>query len=327
MNIYGSCEPFSIVIPFFNNEDSLWNALISIDSQDQIPSEIIIVDDCSANYKCGEILEKFKSRGGPICHRRLRLHRNVENIGLAATYNVGIGRCRTELIVLMHPDIVLPSSGEISRLLDPLSDQRVVVSSHINCANSSPYWSSRTVWEKSVLAPSLSSRNGGFNGQFDAIKKSAWLAVHGFDAAHFRTAGEDGDFVKRVTEYGKVVISDARAEHQHDSSKMDGFQLGLRKSLQYGNAAGALARVHKSYRWLYREYLSVFCLISYFLSPRWSLLPFCILTISILRIPFLVYRRDRSVLDFVLLVPYEVLRHFCHVSGCIKGLFEGRQTL
>jgi GT2 family glycosyltransferase len=227
----------------------------------------------------------------------------------------------------MHPDIVLASSSELSQLLEPFSDEAVVVSGHINCENSSCYWSNRTLWEKSVLAPSLSSRNGGFNGQFDAIRRSAWLAVNGFDAVHFRTAGEDGDFVNRVLSFGKVVISNARAEHQHDSSRIDGFELGLRKSMQYGNAAGALARVHGSYRWLYREYLFVSCLVLFILDSKLVFLPFGVLTISMLRIPFLVYRRDRSVRDFMLLVPYEGLRLFCHMAGCIKGLIEGRQTL
>jgi glycosyltransferase involved in cell wall biosynthesis len=327
MKIQGSCEPFSIVIPFFNNEDSLRNALVSIKSQDQIPSEIVIVDDCSANYKCREVLDNFISEFGPNCPLRLSLHRNAKNVGLAATYNAGIACCQTELIVLMHPDVVLPSPNEISRLLEPLSDQEVVVSGHINSPNSNSYWSARKVWEKSVLAPSNSARNGGFNGQFDAIKKSVWLAVNGFDAVHFRTAGEDGDFVKRVLKFGKVVTSNAKAEHQHDSSKRDGFQLGLRKSLQYGNAAGVLARVHGSYCWLYREYLLVLCFVFIFLSLKLMLLPLSILMVSILRIPFLVYRRDRSVIVFVLLIPYEGLRLFCHMAGSVKGLIEGRQTL
>ena len=91
----------SVVIPVWNGERHLKQAIESILAQDFRDFELIIVDDGSTD-KTGEIIARYA--GDP----RVRVHRQ-ENQGLVAALNVGLKLSRADLIARLDADdIALP---------------------------------------------------------------------------------------------------------------------------------------------------------------------------------------------------------------------------
>jgi glycosyltransferase involved in cell wall biosynthesis len=317
---------FGLVVPYFNNQRSINAMLSSVLAQSILPCQIVVVDDCSDISASEIISDCIKEDLRENC-TEFGIIRNPSNLGLAESYNLGINHIKSDFVVTMHPDVVLPNANEFEILLKEFAVPGVVAVGHKNIRTSDQYWNSLTCWEKAVIAPSESKFAVGFNGQFDAFRKSAALGVGGFRSKIFRTAGEDGDFIMRMSRCGLIKMSAAQAEHRHDFGDKSKFRAGIRKSLQYGNAQGAMARVHGRWFPLYREALSAVFVALIFVDINLALLPFSFLLISILRIPTLVFARDRRIKTFFALIPYELLRLAAHVVGALSGMIVGRETV
>jgi glycosyltransferase involved in cell wall biosynthesis len=318
---------FSLLMPYYGESSSVIAALRSILFQDMHPTQIVIVDNGSStsldDVLSGSIeVEDLKRGSVDFCILRKEI-----NVGLAAAYNTGLGFCKYEVIVVMQPDIVLPNSSSMRTLVAAIEPADVVIVGHVNSPVADVYWHRRTLFEKAVLAPSESNRARGFNGQFDAFRKSIAESIGGFKAANYRTAGEDGDFVRRMSKVGRFVVSEARAEHRHDFSKKAGLSICIQKSLQYGNAQGASARHGGGLAPLYREAVLLLSVILILLNPHLTLICIGSWVIMGIRIPFLVYRRDRKLLQGLSLIAIEFLRLFAHSAGAVAGFLRGRQSV
>jgi glycosyltransferase involved in cell wall biosynthesis len=91
----------SIVLPVFNGECYLRDALDSILAQSFADFELIAVDDCSTDAT-PEILAEYAARDA-----RIRLHRNATNSKLPASLNVGFRLARGELFSWTSDDNLL----------------------------------------------------------------------------------------------------------------------------------------------------------------------------------------------------------------------------
>ncbi len=318
---------FSLIMPFYDNANSINEALKSVLSQNMHPAQILIVDDHSPS-KASDVL-----RGSIVLAElsknsiNFRIVRKNSNGGLAAAYNTGIDLCEHEIVVLMHPDIVLPGNGSVKSLLSAFQSANVVLVGHVNSPVADSYWCERTLFEKAILAPSESNRAQGFNGQFDAFRKSFAKSIGGFNEVRYRTAGEDGDFVRRMSRVGKFVISDARAEHRHDFNGNSGISICMRKSFQYGNAQGASVRHGGGITPLSREAMLLLGVILILFYPSLTLISLGGWAILGIRIPYLVFRRDRRLFQGVCLIAIEFMRLFAHAIGVVVGCVKGRQTI
>ncbi|MBD8349026.1 glycosyltransferase [Dysgonomonas sp. HGC4] len=86
----------SVIMPVFNAEKYLREAIDSIINQNYTDWELIIINDGSVD--CSEnIIESYT-------HTRLRYYKNDQNIGLIATLNRGIDLCNGEYIARMDAD-------------------------------------------------------------------------------------------------------------------------------------------------------------------------------------------------------------------------------
>lgn len=92
----------SVVIPTYNGERFLREALESVFAQTLPPCEIVVVDDCSLDSSY-ELAQSIASQA-PISMRVLRLPKNSG--GPARPINVGIGEARGELISVLDQDDV-----------------------------------------------------------------------------------------------------------------------------------------------------------------------------------------------------------------------------
>jgi glycosyltransferase involved in cell wall biosynthesis len=92
----------SVIIPTYNRVDYLSNCLNSVLSQ-ALPKEqmqIIVVDDCSSIDKQMDIQRIIEKIGDG----RVEFYRNSQNLGNAATFNVGINLAHGEWIHILHDD-------------------------------------------------------------------------------------------------------------------------------------------------------------------------------------------------------------------------------
>lgn len=94
-------EPLvSVIMPAYNAEKYIEEAICSVLSQTYTNWELLILDDCSPD-RTVEIAEKFEKMD-----TRVRLLRNPKNIGVARTRNRGLDLARGEWIALLDSDDV-----------------------------------------------------------------------------------------------------------------------------------------------------------------------------------------------------------------------------
>ena len=320
-------EKFSVIVPYFNNQACINRCFREITNQTCKPSQLVLIDDHSDVHSVGA-LENFwttdlKSKYGIDAV----FIRNELNLGLAASYNIALQCCMNDIVVVMHPDIVLPSIFEFAELIAPFTDDAVHLVGHKSISTDIGYWSSLSIPGKLFIAASESSRAYGFNGQFDAFRKSAADQVGGFNSVKFRTAGEDGDFIRRMTKNGKYVLSNARAQHNHDFRGPMNLKSLLKKGVQYGNAQGALLFNGGSALSAHRELMVVLFLYFSFTKSNLSLVPLVLILLSISRLPVLIYRRDKNSSQFLVSYLIEICRFFSHVFGFFIGAIFRKQRI
>jgi len=95
----------SILMPIYNVQDYVADAIKSILNQTYQDFELLLLDDCSTD-KTSEIVSQFNDS-------RIRYHRNENNLGLSENLNVGIRLSKGEYLARMDgDDISLPTRLE-----------------------------------------------------------------------------------------------------------------------------------------------------------------------------------------------------------------------
>ena len=90
---------FSVIIASYNRAHLLPRAINSVLNQSYGNFEIIIIDDGSTD-NTREVLESFREDS------RIVYHRNIENIGLSATWNKGLDLARGTYVVFLDDGIM-----------------------------------------------------------------------------------------------------------------------------------------------------------------------------------------------------------------------------
>ena len=97
----------SVIIPFYNREEFIDDAVRSVLAQTLAPFEIIIVNDCSRASS-----RRYLDRYANVC----KIVDLPENVGLAGSRNAGIREARGNFIALLDDDdIWLPNKLEVQR--------------------------------------------------------------------------------------------------------------------------------------------------------------------------------------------------------------------
>ncbi len=114
--------PVSVVIPTYNGQRYIEEALGSVFAQTQLPSEIIVVDDASTDHTT-QIVQTLAA-DAPIPLRLIRLPHNSG--GPARPMNVGIEAAQSPLIAILDQDDVF--------LPEKIERQAAVLSTHTQLA-------------------------------------------------------------------------------------------------------------------------------------------------------------------------------------------------
>ncbi len=104
----------SVVIPCFNEENTIEELIHRVLAQPQV-FEVIVIDDCSTDLSTKKL--------ATIVDSRLVVHKNEKNVGKGASIWRGIKLAKAEYLVIQDADLEY-SPEEYSRLLAPLVDGR-----------------------------------------------------------------------------------------------------------------------------------------------------------------------------------------------------------
>lgn len=88
----------SIIMPAYNAEKFIEQAILSVQNQTVKDWELLVIDDCSTDSTI-EIVEKIKSMDS-----RIKLLKNKENLGSAKTRNYGFELARGKYVALLDSD-------------------------------------------------------------------------------------------------------------------------------------------------------------------------------------------------------------------------------
>lgn len=94
--MFESSPKITVLMAVYNGEKTIQRAIESILSQTFPDFEFLIIDDCS-NDETIDIIQSYHDK-------RVRLHRNIQNIGQTESLNVGIKLARAPYIARMDAD-------------------------------------------------------------------------------------------------------------------------------------------------------------------------------------------------------------------------------
>jgi glycosyltransferase involved in cell wall biosynthesis len=110
---------FSVIIPLYNKQNYVENALKSIINQTFIDFEIIIVNDCSTDESVSKIL--------PYLSDKIKLIQHEKNKGLSATRNTGIKNAKADYVTYLDADDLWKSTflETIFRLIQNFPEAKI----------------------------------------------------------------------------------------------------------------------------------------------------------------------------------------------------------
>lgn len=207
----------SLIFPVYNVSTVVEVVLESVKTQEYPIHEIIIIDNHSSDNSVA-LIKAFikKNKEMPI-----KLIEREKTYGISSSYNLGAKLAKTEYIVSLHSDSLLPSPKEITKLMEPFLQDTAVIATFPLVVHTRETWLTYNFWQKCLFATAFGTESPSMNGKFDCYKKSVYLQIDGYDEKKFNHSlgTEDADMHHRLEQQGKVVATKARVIHLHGFEK------------------------------------------------------------------------------------------------------------
>ena len=257
----------SIIIPVYNGQNTIIESIDSLLKQDYIEKnknfvELIVINDNSKDNSFSILKDYFYDKS-----IKNKLLSNKNNLGLAANYNKGIAISRGDYIVTMHQDVILKENA-LSQLVSAMNDLETAAAFHY-VDHPREIWGKYNFWQKCLFSRLVDKRFYGLDGKFDIFRKSTLIEIGVFDNATFRSAGEDGDIIRKIESVGILKQTEAGIIHIHDNNPKYSVKSYFLKHAQLAEAQGALYRKHgianitELFRAFFRECLLLMLLVPY----------------------------------------------------------------
>lgn len=323
---------FSILVPAYNEEQSIASCLNSLVSVAYDDKEIIVVDDASTD-RTVQAVEKFLDKG-------VILVRREKNGGRAAALNTGLKQAMGDVIITTDADTVVPSDW-LQRFTSCFEQQGVVaVGGAYQAYNKDKPLANATsildqilngVFRKSLIPNKLSGVNS-------AIRRNALLHFGGFNENSWWS--EDSELGWKLERTGKVAYD---PDNVVNTTYPDTWSDIWKRKFYWGYAMGLKFREQMPFNiklWLRPMiFLVLFISLLTFLATipfgmNLSLIPgfifFLLLgSLTVVYIPLgaivMVRNRDRiSLKTLSLLAVLPIVREFAYVYGMFLGFCKGR---
>lgn len=257
-------KPVTVIVSGRNSSTTLRSCLESLASQDYPIDEILCFDNRSTDDS-REIAHAV-AETSPV---PIRVVDGGEGGTLSSAYNRGAQMAKSEIIVLSHSDCMIPSSGELRRLVAPLSADPTASAAYPLQLMPRAVWSKFPFWQKFLFASAVDRVGHMRCAMFDAVRRDVYLKAGGFNENRFTSTcgygGEDNDAQVRFSRLGRQLFTEARVVHLHAFSAGFGFS-------SYLGTRAMLARTYgKQLRW--QRGLVEFSNLYFFVRPVLSLLP------------------------------------------------------
>lgn len=257
--------PVTIIVTGRNSETTILPCLDSLSTQDWPIDEIIVFDNGSTDGTRTIVLDFIKRSPVPI-----RLVDGGTAGFICSAFNKGVAMSKTQIVVLCHSDGMTPTSSELRKLVKPLMEDEQVVAAYPRNLMPREVWDKFSFWQKFLFVRAVGSTAHAVCAIFDAIRKSAFVQIGGFNECRFVAGcgygGEDSDFWRRISACGKLALTDACAVHIHGFSPSFGWR-------DYLSTRKLMARTYGKVLHFQRGF---YCLgdLAFFIRPVLSLLPF-----------------------------------------------------
>ncbi len=228
---YASIEkPYvTVVVPFYNEEDSIKDCIVSLSKQDFEPFEIIAVDDGSTDGSV-EICEQLKVEVLRQNHR-----------GPGAARNLGARHAKGNILVLIDADMVF-ATDYVSKLVTPIIRGEAVATDHWNetVANWENPWARCQTWflgrpDKRRQPLEIPDDLHVYRG----VEKEFFLASGGF--AEDEGRGDDTSIARRTGIFS-TAVPDAVCYHRNIENPRELFVEALWQGRDAAAKSGTIAR-------------------------------------------------------------------------------------
>lgn len=257
--------PVTIIVSGRNSSTTLRSCLESLAGQDYPIGEILCFDNRSTDDSREIAHAVAESSSVPI-----RIIDGGEGGTLSTSYNKGAQMAKCDIIVLSHSDCMIPSSGELRKLITPLASDPSASAAYPIQLMPREVWCKFPFWQKFLFASAVDRVGHMRCAMFDAVRRDLYLKAGGFNEKRFTSTcgygGEDNDAQVRFSKYGKQLFTEARVVHLHAFSAGFGFR-------SYLGTRALLARTYgKQLRW--QRGLVEFSNLYFFIRPFLAVLPF-----------------------------------------------------
>lgn len=322
----------SVVIPICGGADRLSPLVDALNGQTLVPHEIIVVDNAA---KAADVLPA----GVKYLH-------NQGNRTLSGNYNLGVARATGELVLLTQQDCWPADNRTLARLLAEFNGNNFEAVTHrpenldgkrhpVVAATAlvtlpEEVFQAYGFWGKVLMAKWVGTTQQGISGKFDLVRRDIFDSIGGYDIEHFRFAGEDIDLCVRLTEKGRVIVTDAEVIHHHHQGNetsayyvwgkhymnAEGFGVGLRRH------GLKIARVPYARRWAH--HLNKFFYPVLLAVPFYPLACLALLVVVTNVAQFQSFRAGTRRLPLLLL--FNPILFLTGFAGTLIGLLRGRQV-
>jgi len=224
--------PVTVIVTGRNSETTIRPCLESLAAQDWPIDEILVFDNGSTDASPRIVAEVAAKSKVPV-----RLVDGGPKGFICSAYNRGAAMAKSAILVLCHSDGMIPSAGELRKLISPLVADPAAVASYPRLLMPREVWNRFPFWQKFLFVRAVDSTAHSRCAIFDAVRRDVYLKAGGFDEKRFFAGcgygGEDNDAQLRIGRYGRQIMSEAKAVHLHNFSPNYGFSnyLAFRKLL------------------------------------------------------------------------------------------------
>lgn len=203
----------SIIMPVYNSESTLFEALESLRRQEYPIKEVIILDNCSTDGSIA-MLEEYKKKKKEW---ELVLVKRDKKNSVSSSLNIGAKMAKSSYLVFMHSDSLLPTSKELTNLVRPFLNDPYVIATYSSVLHPEYVWLQYNFWEKCLFARVVDTEIPALLGKFDCIRKDTFIKIGGYDEKNFVEGADasDANMHFRLKKEGKVVPTPAKVVHLH----------------------------------------------------------------------------------------------------------------